>query len=74
MPAMPARRAQRSAKLCEFHVKKPTGRMAPSSSKEPSTRQKETWPVAVAGKTTFELDPGCAIVGLRRTATNPLRE
>jgi hypothetical protein len=71
MPAMPARRAQRSAKLCEFQVKKPTGRTAPSSSKEPSTRQKETWPVLVAGKTPFELDPGCAIAGLRRTATNP---
>jgi hypothetical protein len=36
---MPARRAQRSAKLWEFQVKKPTGRRAPTSSNDPSTRQ-----------------------------------
>src|SRR5580704_5687454 len=39
MPAIPARRAQRSAKLCAFHVKNPTGRQAPTSRREPSTRQ-----------------------------------
>src|SRR5215471_4885270 len=36
---MPARRRQRSAKLCEFQVKNPTWRRALKSSREPSTRQ-----------------------------------
>src|ERR1700753_4179718 len=36
---MPKRRAQRSEKLCEFQVKNPTGRIAPTWSSDPSTRQ-----------------------------------
>ena len=36
---LPNRRAQRSEKLCEFQVKKPTRRIAPTSNNEPSTRQ-----------------------------------
>src|SRR5580700_9803304 len=59
--ANPARRAQRSAKLCAFHVKNPTGRKAPSSSKEPSTRQYVAGRVAVSPFTRFELEAGSAI-------------
>src|SRR5579872_4582308 len=36
---MPRRRAHRSEKLCEFQVKKPTGRIAPTWNSDPSTRQ-----------------------------------
>jgi hypothetical protein len=59
--ANPARRAQRSAKLCAFHVKNPTGRKAPSSSKEPSTRQYVAGRVASSPFTRFELEAGSVI-------------
>jgi hypothetical protein len=61
---MPARRAQRSEKLWEFQVKKLTGRIAPSSSKEPSTRQYVILRVSAAGATSFELEPGRAMAGV----------
>src|SRR5215467_2376500 len=54
---MPARRAHRSEKLLAFQVKKPTGRNAPSSSSEPSTRQYVGFPPVV------EMLP-CSVLGL----------
>src|SRR6266567_4295279 len=72
MPAIPARRAQRSEKLREFQVKKPTGRIAPSSSREPSTRQYVIPLDSAAGKAQFELDRGCAIAGGRLVANAPM--
>src|SRR5277367_4509145 len=59
--AIPARRLQRSAKLCAFHVKNHTGRIAPSSSKEPSTRQNVGGRDAVSPVTRFELVAGSVI-------------
>jgi hypothetical protein len=61
---MPKRRAQRSEKLCEFQVKKPTGRIAPSSRSEPSTLQYTGSRTAAAGNLSFELEPECAMAGV----------
>src|SRR5580704_13571073 len=59
--AIPARRLHRSAKLCAFHVKNHTGRIAPSSSKEPSTRQYVAGRTAVSPGARFELVAESAI-------------
>src|SRR5260221_6863083 len=67
---MPARRAHLSPKLFEFHVKNPTGRIAPSSSNDPSTRQYVTGRFPAAGMTSFELEPEFAITELRRIAAH----
>src|SRR5580698_10293413 len=65
--ANPARRAHRSAKLCAFQVKNPTGRKAPSSSKDPSTRQYVAERAAVRALTRFGLKAGSAIaIGTNR--------
>src|SRR6266850_7931810 len=74
IPAMPRRRAQRSEKLCEFHVKKPTGRIAPSSSSEPSTLQKTGASVPATGKALLELDLECAMAGVELATARPSRK
>jgi len=73
MPAMPARRAQRSAKLCAFPGEK-TDRAHGAKLKQgafhaPIGNIASPW----EGKTGFKLELGCAIAGLRRTATDSPR-
>src|SRR5262249_28324673 len=60
--AIPARLAQRSAKLCEFQVKNPTGRSAPSSSGDPSARQDVPRAVRSAAFPSFALN-GTLVMG-----------
>src|SRR6267378_4931337 len=71
---MPRRRAQRSEKLCAFQVKKPTGRMAPSSRSEPSTLQYIGSRTAAAGNLSFELEPECAMAGVGLATAHPSRK
>src|SRR6266436_6168226 len=72
---MPNRRAQRSEKLCEFQVKKPTGRIAPSSSSEPSTLQYTgSRAAAAAGNMLFELEPEWAMAGMGLATAHPSRK